>query len=204
MKIRVAVFSLAFVVCLAVLNRAEGQTKISDRISLGLRASAFMPRQDEVVTGVFAGEGVVTFGLHRNAAVEMSVGHTLRYQSPRHLSARNQLTYANLSFQLRGEPTDNAGIYLGIGPSFIFNKWSSRLEGSEEFARGRDGWGAHMGAGMDWFIGENLAINLDAKYYAVYQNQYRIRHEGDQGPHYIGAGDWLFGLGMGAGLKVFF
>lgn len=161
MKIRLVVVSLAVGLSLIFLTGVGAQTLMSERIGVGARASYLLPRLDKALDSNFAMEGVFSYGVAPTFTTEVSVGHT-RPAVLTEAGGKAQLTYILLSFQLRGEPTTDFAIYLGAGPGVILNKWSAR--GSERDMGGRDTFAGHLNIGFDYFITDNLALNMDAKY----------------------------------------
>jgi len=196
MRTRLVAVLLVVGVSLVFLAGAEAQSLISERIGVGLRAAYLLPTEDDILDSALSIEGAAQYGVSNNFATEVSVGHTrpdIIGSIEGGGSAR--ITYVNLSFQFRGEPTADFALYLGGGPSVFFNGYK-KGQGPDDY-RGRDTFGAHLNIGFDYFVTANVVFNMDAKY-LFFDYKYINRDNNKLGT--VRADSLL----MGTGLKYFF
>ncbi len=191
MRTRVFAFLLSAAVVLISASGARGQALMTGRMGVGIRGAYLLPGEDDKLDSSFGFEGLLVYSLAENFSAELAAGHIRPEIFADELEGDARITYLNLTLQLRGEPAPDVGVYLGLGPSLLLNKWSG-----DNGIRGRDDLGFHLGAGVDYFLTENFVFNLDIKHlWADYKFR---RREGAGGK--ISADGWL----MGAGLKFFF
>ncbi|MEA1927171.1 MAG: OmpW family outer membrane protein, partial [Candidatus Auribacterota bacterium] len=154
----------------------------------------FFPYSNDEVDSTIAYEGIATYMVNSIFATALSVGYT-RPQWDEPVDGHSELTYMNLTFELRGEPEPNFGLYLGFGPSLIFTNFDS--SGSEN-VKARDTFGLNLAIGLDYCITQNIVLNIDVKH-LWFLDDYQIKIE---------SGEWqdekLNSVIMGAGLKYFF
>lgn len=93
-------------------------------LGVGARVAYFFPYSNDGVDSKIAYEGLVTYMVNSIFATALSVGYT-RPQWNEPVDGKSELTYMNLTFELRGQPEPNFGLYLGFGPSLIFTDFDS-------------------------------------------------------------------------------
>ncbi len=161
---------------------------------IGGRVAYFFPYSNDGVDSKIAYEGILSYMVSNVFATAFSVGYTRpTWNDP--IDGRSKLTYMNLTFELRGEPTPNFGLYLGFGPSMFFTSFKSN---NDDNIRSRDSFGMHASIGLDYCITQNIVLNIDVKHLWFLEDyKYRI----NDGPV---EKEKLDGVLMGAGLKYFF
>ncbi len=161
---------------------------------LGGRVAYFFPYSNDGVDSKIAFEGIATYMVNSIFATALSVGYT-RPQWDEPVDGHSELTYMNLTFELRGEPAPNFGLYLGFGPSLIFSNFDSSTSVN---VKSKDTFGLNLSIGIDYCITQNIVLNIDVKH-LWFLDDYQIK---------IDDGSWqsekLNSVIMGAGLKYFF
>ncbi|MFH1039394.1 MAG: OmpW family outer membrane protein [PVC group bacterium] len=163
---------------------------------LGARVAYFFPYSNSDVNSSIAYEGIVSYMVSNIFATALSVGYTRPEWNYPTMYGHSELTYLNLTFELRGEPEPNFGLYLGFGPSLIFSDFDSESPGVN--VRAKDTFGAHVALGIDYCITQHIVLNIDVKHlWFLDDYQYKIND-----------GAWekakLNSVIIGAGLKYFF
>ncbi len=173
----------------------EQLISVSCRPGIGARVAYFFPYSNDGVDSEIAYEGILSYQVSNIFATALSVGHTRpTWNDP--ISGEARLTYSNLTFELRGEPTPEFGLYLGFGPSIFFNSFKSSVDGVS--VRARDSFGMHVSIGFDYCITQNIVFNIDVKHLWFLEDyKYRVNN----GPT---EKEKLNSVIMGAGLKYFF
>lgn len=163
-------------------------------LGVGARLAYFFPYSNDGVDNEIAYEGIVSYMVNSIFAGALSVGYT-RPEWNEPVDGHSELTYMNLTFELRGEPEPNFGLYLGFGPSLIFSNFKSS---SCDNVKSKDTFGLNLALGLDYCVTQNIVLNIDIKH-LWFLDDYKIR---------INDGDWekekLNSVIMGAGLKYFF
>lgn len=168
---------------------------VSCRPGIGARVGYFFPYSNDGVDSEIAYEGILAYQVSTIFATALSVGYTdPTWNDP--ISGESKLTYLNLSFEFRGEPTPEFGLYLGFGPSMIFTDFDSDVEGED--IRSRDTFGMHVAIGFDYCITQDLVFNIDVKHLWFLEE---FRYSVDDGPI---EKEELNSVIMGAGFKYFF
>lgn len=161
---------------------------------VGARVAYFFPYSNDGVDSKIAYEGIVSYMVSNVFATALSVGYT-RPEWNEPIDGQSELTYLNLTFELRGEPEPNFGLYLGFGPSLIFTDFDST---TEDNIRAKDSFGMHAALGIDYCITQNIVLNIDVKH-LWFLEDYRFK---------VNDGPWqkekLNSVIIGAGLKYFF
>jgi len=161
---------------------------------LGGRVAYFFPYSNDGVNSKIAFEGIATYMVNSIFATALSVGYT-RPEWDEPVDGHSELTYMNLTFELRGEPAPNFGLYLGFGPSLIFSNFDSS---TSDNVKSKDTFGLNLSIGIDYCITQNIVLNIDVKH-LWFLDDYQIK---------VNDGDWqkekLNSVIMGAGLKYFF
>jgi len=157
---------------------------------VGARVAYFFPYSNDGVDSKIAYEGIVSYMVSNVFATALSVGYTRpEWNEP------IELTYLNLTFELRGEPEPNFGLYLGFGPSLIFTDFDSATDNN---IQAKDSFGMHVALGIDYCITQHFVLNIDVKH-LWFLEDYQFR---------VNEGDWqsekLNSVIIGAGLKYFF
>lgn len=192
MKTGILIVLAALIALAAFPDPAKAQSLMTGRMGVGVRGGYLLPGEDDKLDSSFGFEGLLAYGVTDNLSAELSVGHTRPDIYYERIEGKAQITYFNLTFQLRGEPSPDLGLYFGAGPSLLINKWT----GSPGGVRGKDDLGVHLSAGLDYFLTEILVFNLDVKHlWADFKFRDRQNESGK-----ISASSWL----LAAGLKVFF
>ncbi len=163
-------------------------------LGVGARLAYFFPYSNDGVDSKIAYEGIVSYMVNSIFATALSVGYT-KPQWDEPVDGKSELTYMNLTFELRGNPEPNFGLYLGFGPSLIFTDFDS---GSSDDIDAKDSFGMHAAIGIDYCVTQNIVINIDVKH-LWFLDDYKIR---------VNDGDWqkekLNSVILGAGVKYFF
>lgn len=168
---------------------------VSCRPGVGARVAYFFPYSNDGVDSAIAYEGILSYMVNNNFATALSVGHT-RPQWNDPIDGKARITYLNLTFELRGNPTPDFGLYLGFGPSMFFNNFKDNYDDQE--VRVKDSFGMHLAIGFDYCITQDLVLNIDIKHLWFLEDyKYTI----DNGPTVKADMDSVL---MGAGLKYFF
>ncbi len=167
---------------------------VSCRPGVGARVAYFFPYSNDGVDSEIAFEGILTYMVSNNFATALSVGYTdPTWNDP--ISGESKLTYLNLTFELRGEPTPDFGLYLGFGPSMFFTSFDSD---TDDNIRAQDSFGMHVAIGFDFCLTQDLVLNIDVKHLWFLEDyKYRV----NDGPV---EKEKLDSVLMGAGLKYFF
>lgn len=167
---------------------------VSGRLGVGARIAYFFPYSNDGVDSTIAYEGIASYMVSSVFATALSVGYT-RPQWDEPIDGHSELTYLNLTFELRGEPEPNFGLYLGFGPSLIFTNFDSATDAN---IKAKDTFGVHAALGIDFCITQYLVLNIDVKH-LWFLDDYKFKVDG---------GDWqkerLNSVIIGAGLKYFF
>lgn len=161
---------------------------------IGARVAYFFPYSNDGVDSEIAFEGILSYMVSNVFATALSVGYTEpQFNDP--LDGEAEITYTNLTFEFRGEPEPNFGLYLGFGPTMIFNDFDNDGQGRVNVD---DSFGFHLALGIDYCITQNLVFNIDVKHLWFIED-YKYKIDG---------GAWektdLDSVIMGAGLKYFF
>ena len=167
---------------------------VPGRLGVGARVAYFFTYSNDGVDSTIAGEGIVSYMVNSIFATALSVGYT-RPQWDEPVDGHSELTYMNLTFELRGNPEPNFGLYLGFGPSLIFTNFDSA---TSDNVKAKDSFGMHVAIGFDYCITQNIVFNIDVKH-LWFLDDYKVK---------VNDGDWekekLNSVIMGAGLKYFF
>ncbi len=172
----------------------ERMIGVSCRPGLGARVSYFFPYSNDDADSEIAYEGIISYAVSNVFATALTVGYT----DPEILApveGRLRTTYLNLTFELRGEPEPNFGLYLGFGPSVYFNNFKSK--GPYDL-NSDDSFGCHVSLGIDYFVLQDLALNIDVKHlWFIDDVKYRVNGGSKQKLE-------MNAMVFGAGLKYFF
>jgi outer membrane protein W len=167
---------------------------VGGRPGVGVRISSYNPTDSNVGNDT-AIEGMVGYAITNSLLTVLSVGYTTPAISDS-IAEKADLTYFNLTFELRGDLNPNFAMYIGFGPSLLVKSYE--LEGHSD--RNDTVVGGNVSIGMDYFVMHDLALNIDLKYLASFsKTKTDIAGVGvDQElPD-------LDGLLLGAGVKYFF
>ena len=167
---------------------------VSCRPGIGARVAYFFPYSNDDVNSEIAYEGIISYAVSNIFACALTGGYTdPEFLAP--VSGRLETTYLNLTFELRGEPEPNFGLYLGFGPSLYFTNFKSQEDDS---LRSDDTFGLHISMGIDYFVLQDLAINIDVKHlWFVEDIKYRLNGV-------VQPKEKLNAMVFGVGLKYFF
>ncbi len=161
---------------------------------IGGRIAYFFPYSNDGVDSEIAYEGILSYMVSNVFATALSVGYTQpQFNEP--LDGEAKITYANLTFELRGEPEPNFGLYLGFGPSIIFSSFDNDGGGDVKVD---DTFGINVSIGIDYCITQNIVFNIDVKH-IWFLEDYKYK---------VDDGSWektdLDSVVMGTGFKYFF
>ncbi len=161
---------------------------------IGARVAYFFPYSNDDVESEIAYEGLISYAVSNVFATTLGVGYTKpEFIAP--VEGDLELTYMNLTFELRGEPEPNFGLYLGFGPSLFFTDFKSK---GDYDLRSDDSFGFHVALGIDYFVTQSIAINIDVKHIWFLDGlKYRVDGVSQ-------SKEKLDSMVYGAGLKYFF
>lgn len=167
---------------------------VSCGLGVGARVGYFFPYSNDNVKSEIAYEGLIIYGVSNVFATTLAVGYTRpEFISP--VEGDLELTYLNLTFELRGEPEPNFGLYLGFGPGLYFTNFDSK---GDYNLRSDDSFGLHVALGIDYFVTQSIAINIDVKH-LWFMDDFKYRVDSVAQPK-----EKLNSAVFGAGLKYFF
>lgn len=167
---------------------------VGGRPGVGVRIASYNSADSKVGNDT-AIEGMVGYAITNSLLTVLSVGYTSPSISDS-IAESADLTYLNLTFELRGDLNPNFAMYIGFGPSLFVKKYE--LEGHSD--RSDTVVGGNVSLGMDYFVMKDLALNIDLKYMVSFsQTETDIGGVGQD----VELPD-LDGLILGAGLKYFF
>jgi outer membrane protein W len=206
---KLSVFCAICFLLLAASGFAFAQ-EVTNTIGIGARVFYYSPQSEDV------------FGASVDIENDLAVGLNLTYIVTQNFSLELAWNYFKtdieegsfklgefttmpfmLTCQFRLTPMGPIIPYVGGGVGYFINKFDESSE-AEENAEVKDididnSLGLHTNAGLDWFLTDNFALNLDAKYLFT-----EADIEGEEGDSKV-TGDIDFeALTIGSGIKFYF
>jgi outer membrane protein W len=213
MKKFASIFCLASFFVLTAFGFAAAQD-VANTIGVGARVLYYFPQGDEFFDTDAAAEEDIALGLNFTYIVIPNFSLELAWDYFKTDIEESGFEWAEitttpflLTAQFRILPEGPVVPYAGAGVGYYINELD-KDSGAKEEAQATgvsyptgidDSLGLHLNAGLDWFLTDNFALNLDTRYFWV-----EADIEGKEGSSSVSSEVDLDSLVIGIGGKLYF